>query len=406
MDAWENALELFNEAADEMGLDKDVKDFLTTPKRSLQVGIPVEMDDGSYKTFSGYRIQFNDARGPTKGGIRYHPEVNLDEVKALSFLMTWKCAVVDIPFGGAKGGIEVDSKQLSRGEKERLTRGFVDEIHDFIGPDKDIPAPDVYTDEQVMAWIVDQYQKYEPGKYGVVTGKPLELGGSKGRSTATAQGGFYVLKEAMEKKNIENPTVAIQGFGNAGSVMAELADDAGWTVIAVSDSKGGIYNEDGLEVSKVEEVKSDTGRVKDYDDGEEISNEELLELDCDILVPAALANEITKDNAEDISADIVLELANGPVTRRARNILNENNVMTIPDILANAGGVTVSYYEWVQNRIGEYWSEQEVQEKLKDKMISAFQDVYEKSEELNVHMGIAAFSLAIERVLDAVELRR
>ncbi len=405
-EAWENAKQMFLEAAHEVELDNDIIDVFLKPERAMHVSIPVRMDDGSVETFDGFRIQFNSVRGPTKGGIRYHPSVDMDEVKALSFLMTWKCAVVDIPYGGAKGGIKVDPNKLSVQEKENLTRGYVEKVQDIIGPDKDIPAPDVYTNEQVMAWIVDEYERHNgPGNEGVVTGKPLQLGGSKGRSTATAQGGFYVLEEAMKKRGLETPTVAIQGYGNAGSVMARLADEAGYDVVAVSDSKGGIYNQHGLDIQRVDEVKAETGRVKDYEDGEEISNNELLTLDCDVLVPAALANQITSENVEDVNAEIVLELANGPVTREARKSLYEMDVMCIPDILANAGGVTVSYFEWVQNRQGYQWSEEKVKNRLKDKMVDAFKDVHATAEGNDVHLGTAAFILAIERVMNVLELK-
>ncbi|MFC1648712.1 Glu/Leu/Phe/Val dehydrogenase [Nanoarchaeota archaeon] len=404
--AWENATSQFKEAAKILKLRPGFIEILTNPARTLNVTIPVKMDKGNYKVFEGYRVQFNDLRGPTKGGIRYHPDVDMEDVKTLAFLMTLKCAVVDIPYGGAKGGITVNPKDLSQFELERLTRGFIQKIHYFIGPDIDIPAPDVYTNPQVMSWIMDEFSKfYGPSSFGVVTGKPLEIGGSMGRPTATAQGGVFVLEEAMRKLKMKNPKIAIQGFGNAGSVMADLADKAGYKVVAVSDSKGGIYNKNGLNIEQVKKIKTNKGSVIAYKDGKKITNKGLLELNCDVLVPAAMDNQITSKNANKIKAKIILELANGPVSTKARKALHKKKVMCIPDILANAGGVTTSYFEWVQNRIGMQWSEDEVYKQLKQKMVQAFDNVYMTAEQYDIDMGTAANIFAIKKLSKVLELR-
>ncbi|MBT3720584.1 Glu/Leu/Phe/Val dehydrogenase [archaeon] len=381
-------------------------DYLKRPRRVLEVNFPVKMDSGEIKYFTGYRVQFNNARGPTKGGIRFHPQVDLSEVKSLAFWMALKTSVVDIPYGGGKGGIIVNPKELSKGELERLSRAFIRAIHEFVGPTIDIPAPDVYTTPQIMAWMLDEYEKIK-GEHlpGLITGKPLELGGSKGRGTATAQGGAYCLREYLELQNKKpsQTTVAIQGFGNAGSFMAKILDSWGYKIVAVSDSKTGIYNESGLDVPKLLKHKTDTRSVSGF--AKEISNEELLSLGVDVLVPAALENQITKENASSIKAKVIVELANGPITPEADTILEQNNLVVIPDILANAGGVTVSYFEWVQNLYGYYWTEEEVLEKLEKIMVKSFNEVYKTSKDHNTSLRNGAYILAIKRIIDAERLR-
>ncbi|MBU1030192.1 MAG: Glu/Leu/Phe/Val dehydrogenase [Nanoarchaeota archaeon] len=404
--AWNNAVSQFNKAAKILKLNESVIELLTQPKRIIHVSIPIKMDDKSLKTFQGFRVQFNDMRGPTKGGIRYHHEVDMEEVKALAFLMTWKNTIVDIPFGGAKGGIICNPKELSEAELERLSRGYIQAMYQFIGPEKDIPAPDVYTTPQIMAWMMDEYHKFQGHNvFGMITGKPIELGGSKGRDIATALGGTFVLEEALQKMKLQKPTIAIQGFGNAGRTAAKLLSDKGYKIVAVSDSHGGVYNEKGLDLKALMSHKDKTGSVKDFKDAKNISNEKLLEIECDVLIPAALGNQIRKDNAQKIKAKIILELANGPVTSEARELLFKKGIMSIPDILANAGGVTVSYFEWVQNNTGDSWTHEEVYARLKDKMVEAFDSVYEVYEEENIDMGLAAQILAIKRMVRVMELR-
>ncbi|MBU0667148.1 MAG: Glu/Leu/Phe/Val dehydrogenase [Nanoarchaeota archaeon] len=404
--AWNNAVSQFNKAAKILKLNESVIELLTQPKRIIHVSIPIKMDDKSLKTFQGFRVQFNDMRGPTKGGIRYHHEVDMEEVKALAFLMTWKNTIVDIPFGGAKGGIICNPKELSEAELERLSRGYIQAMYQFIGPEKDIPAPDVYTTPQIMAWMMDEYHKFQGHNvFGMITGKPIELGGSKGRDIATALGGTFVLEEALQKMKLQKPTIAIQGFGNAGRTAAKLLSDKGYKIVAVSDSHGGVYNEKGLDLKALMSHKDKTSSVKDFKDAKNISNEKLLEIECDVLIPAALGNQIRKDNAQKIKAKIILELANGPVTSEARELLFKKGIMSIPDILANAGGVTVSYFEWVQNNTGDSWTHEEVYARLKDKMVEAFDSVYEVYEEENIDMGLAAQILAIKRMVRVMELR-
>jgi glutamate dehydrogenase len=370
--------------------------------------LPVRMDDGSLQIFQSYRVQYNSARGPYKGGIRFHPQVDVDEVKALSFWMAIKCAVVDIPMGGGKGGVVVDPKSLSQAEIEKLSRAWIQAFRDVVGPDKDIPAPDVYTNPQIMAWMADEYSKLV-GKQtlGVVTGKPLDYGGSKGRETATATGGFYVLQEAIKEKNLkpEKLTVAVQGFGNAGSIMAKLLFDAGYKVVAVADSRATIYDRGGLDIDKLINHKQETSSVSEFKGAKEISTQELFELKVDILVPAALENQITKDNAENIQAKIIVELANGPTTPEADQILHGNQVLVIPDVLANAGGVTVSYFEWLQNNSNNYWSEEEVDKELKERMMPAYQAISAAAEEYQVNLRTAAFIKALERLDQAEKIR-
>lgn len=398
---FDNAITQLGTAAKIMNLDEHVHAILSQPERLLTVSIPVKMDDGSTKVFTGYRSQYNNALGPYKGGIRYHWNVTEDEVKALSFWMMVKCATVNIPLGGGKGGVIVNPKELSEGELERLSRGYVQKIWRNIGSDKDVPAPDVYTTPQIMAWMRDEYEKLlgheDPG---VITGKPVEEGGSEGRSFATAQGGAYVLRDAAKKMNM-NPaetTVAIQGFGNAGSFMAKILKEMGYKIVAVSDSKGGIYHADGLDVAAVSAHKAETRSVQGFAGAEDISNNDILTLDVDILVPAALENVITEENAADVKAKLVVELANGPTTPEADAILTEKGIVVAPDVLANAGGVTVSYFEWDQNVKGERWSEAEVLEKLEKIMVAAFDDVWAAGEQYNVNLRTAAFVKAIERV--------
>ncbi|MCD6330868.1 MAG: Glu/Leu/Phe/Val dehydrogenase [Thermoplasmata archaeon] len=428
-----------DEAAEIMGLDEASRQMLREPMRTLIVRIPVKMDNGETKVFTGFRVQYNDARGPTKGGIRWHPEETLDTVKALAAWMTWKTAVVDLPYGGAKGGIVCNPKEMSDAEKERLARGYIKAIGRFIGPEKDIPAPDVYTNPQIMAWMMDEFSKIVGyNAPGVITGKPLSIGGSKGRTDATARGGMYVLREAakhiglaleenpenmhksyeeLEKLEDEIPqgnaiTVAIQGYGNAGKfahlLLTRLFKNV--KVVAVSDSKGGIYSEEGLPYKKTKEVKITTGSVINYEGAKKISNEELLALDVDVLVPAALENVIRHDNAERIKAKIVLELANGPTTPEADEILHKKGILVLPDFLTNAGGVTVSYFEWVQNITGYYWDFEEVYQKLDKKMSKAFWDVINKQKEYkekgkDIHTRTAAYIVSIERVLEAMKDR-
>jgi glutamate dehydrogenase len=355
--------------------------------------------------FEGYRVQFNDARGPFKGGIRFHPDVNLDEVKALAAWMTLKCAVAHIPLGGAKGGIIVNPKELSKSELERLSREYIHKLHNDLGPDKDIPAPDVYTTPEIMAWMLDEYEKFHGRNPGMITGKPIEIGGSKGRDKATAMGGFFVLAQALKVMNIKKPTVAVQGFGNAGSVIAEILYDAGFKIVAISDSKSGIFDENGLNIKELIEYKKNTGTVKGFI-GKDITNEELLEIDADVLVPAALENQITELNADAIQAKIILELANGPTTPEADKILFKKGTVVIPDILANSGGVTVSYFEWVQNIQNYYWTTDEVNARLKEKIVTAFENIYSISVEHKIDLRTAAYILAVERISKAILLRK
>jgi glutamate dehydrogenase (NAD(P)+) len=402
------SIQQFNEAADLINLDDGMRQVLINPKRQLIVSIPVKMDDGSIKVFEGYRVQHNVVRGPAKGGIRYHPQVTLDEVKALAAWMTWKCAVVNIPYGGGKGGVIVDPHALSLGELERMTRRYATEISPIIGPDRDIPAPDVYTDSQIMAWIMDTISMFQGHTVlGVVTGKPIELGGSQGRNEATARGCQYTIREACKVLNLplNGARVAVQGYGNAGAIVARLLHEDGARVIAVSDSHGGIFTSKGLNPVDALQFKSETGRLQGFPGTEKISNAELLELDCEILIPAALENQITMANADKIKAKILAECANGPTTPNADPILYQNGVFRIPDILANAGGVSVSYYEWVQDSYSYFWSEEEVLKSLEKTMTKAFHNVYEISLKRNVHMRLAAFEVAITRVADATRVR-
>ncbi|PIR06573.1 MAG: glutamate dehydrogenase [Candidatus Komeilibacteria bacterium CG11_big_fil_rev_8_21_14_0_20_36_20] len=406
MNAYQNALKQLTTAAEIINLDKKILKKLNQPDKIAQADLSVQMDNGQEKKFLAYRVQYDNSRGPYKGGIRFHHEVNLDEVKALSLWMAIKCAVVDIPLGGAKGGVVVDPKILSQLEIEQLSRAWVRAFQNIIGPDKDIPAPDVYTNPQIMAWMADEYSKLVGQKtLGVVTGKPLDQGGSQGRDKATAKGGFYVLTEAIKQLNLkpENLTVAIQGFGNAGSVMAELLFQAGYKIIALADSKSVIYNPIGFDIDKVIEYKKQNKALQGFAGSKEISIEDFFALDVDIVIPAALENQITADNVNDIKAKIILELANGPVTPGADQILQQKGIVDIPDVLANAGGVTVSYFEWKQNLEDKYLSEEEVNQKLKEKMITAWQVVWQTAEKYKVDLRTAAFITALERIAKATK---
>ncbi|MBF2051411.1 Glu/Leu/Phe/Val dehydrogenase [Leptolyngbya sp. NK1-12] len=398
-------------------IHEDAIERLKFPKASLTVSIPVRMDDGSLRVFQGYRVRYDDSRGPTKGGVRFHPSVTLDEVQSLAFWMTFKCAALSIPFGGAKGGITLNPKELSKFELERLSRGYIDLIADFIGPDIDIPAPDVYTNPMIMGWMMDQYstirRQITPA---VVTGKPLTMGGSLGRETATAMGAFFTIQTLMPKydRRPEETTVAVQGFGNAGSVIAELLFRAGYKVVAVSDSQGGVYAPEGLDIPSIRQFKESTrgikavyckGTVCNSIDHEVLTNAELLELDVDILVPAALENQITGENAARIRAPFIFEVANGPITSAADQILEEKGIQVFPDILVNAGGVTVSYFEWVQNRCGYYWSLEEVNQRLKEKMTRETELIWVISHELSCSMRTAAYVHALKRLAEAIEAK-
>lgn len=383
-------------------------ELLSRPQRSLTVSFPVRMDSGEIRLFTGYRVQYNDARGPTKGGIRFHPEITLEDVRTLAFLMALKCAVVNIPFGGSKGGVAVNPKELSIDELERLTRAYIRSIHMFIGPNVDIPAPDIYTDEKIMAWIMDEYERIHGGHFpAVVTGKPTVLGGTEVRSYSTSLGGLYLLEEALPqlKMKKEESTVAIQGFGNAGSNAARLLQESGYKVIAVSDSKGGIINKRGLTVSEVLKHKEKTGTVMGFKGADDITNDELLAAECDVLVPAALSDQIRKDNASGVRAKVVLELANAPTTVDADDVLFQRGVFVIPDILANAGGVVVSYLEWVQNLNNDRWTDHKVMKRLRWMMTSAFHEVSRICQTEKCSTRHAAHRLAVERILKAERLR-
>lgn len=406
---FEVALTQLDETAKMLDLDDGMHQILANPKRVLLVSLPVKMDDGEIRVFAGFRSQHNDARGPYKGGIRYHPQVTIDEVKALSMWMTWKCAIADIPYGGGKGGIICDPKSMSPGELERLTRRYAYAISDIIGPHTDIPAPDVYTGGKEMAWIMDTYSAIK-GNFvqpEVITGKPLAIGGSLGRNEATGRGLAITVREAAKRLKIEmkGAKLVVQGFGNAGQFSAQFLEDQGATLIAASDSKGCIMNKKGMSVSDLRKYKEETGTVSDFPNTQRISNEDLLTLDCTILVPAALENQLTNQNAGEVKAKIVAEAANGPTTPDADNILFENKVLLIPDILANGGGVTVSYFEWLQNLRREYWTEQHVNERLDSNITKAFSDVYEIHMKMNLNMRKASMILAVNKVVEAIKIR-
>lgn len=408
MSFYENTIKNMNKAAKVMNLDPEILGRLSHPQKMLAATLPVRMDNGEMKFFEAFRVQHSDIRGPFKGGFRYFPEVNLDEIKALATEMTFKCAVANIPYGGAKGGIKCNAKEMSSGELERLTRRYVQAVHQIIGPEHDIPAPDMYTTPQIMAWFMDEYSmlvsEYQPG---VVTGKPVEVGGSLGRNTATAQGGAYILEEYMKRHHL-NPNdtrVVVQGFGNAGRYAAEILHSMGFTILAVSDSKGGVYNEKGIDPFCVQKSKEESGTVQNCSEGKNVSNEELLEIECDVLVLAALENQVTEANMKNIHAKIILELANGPTTAEADEYLSKKGTVIIPDILANSGGVTVSYFEWLQNHIQYYWPEEEVQMKLKRLMIEAATRVFDLQQEYDCSMREAAYISAFDRLEKAYVLR-
>jgi glutamate dehydrogenase (NAD(P)+) len=406
---FETAKKQIDIVADLLGLNGGIREVLKHPKRELTVNFPVRMDSGDLRVFTGYRVQYNMARGPTKGGIRYHPQVTLDEVRALAAWMTWKCAVVNIPYGGAKGGIICDPKSMSKSELERLTRRYASEISLIIGPEIDIPAPDVYTDAQTMAWIMDTYSMQKGYSVpGVVTGKPISLGGSEGRGEATGRGCAYVVREASKDVGlrVKGATVAVQGFGNAGSIASTLLyDEQGAVVVAASDSKGGVYKADGLNPHALEEHKHRTGSVVGFPGTKAISNEELLETKVDILIPAALENQITAKNADKIQAKIVAEAANGPTLPEADTVLFQKKITVLPDILANAGGVTVSYFEWAQDIQGYFWALEEVRQRLERVMVKSYADVHKLAVERKVHNRTAAYMLAVQRVVDAIQTR-
>ena len=402
------ASQQFDRAADILNLNSGIREVLRTPKRQLIVSIPTRMDDGQVKVFEGYRVQHNIARGPAKGGIRYHPDVTLDEVKALAAWMTWKTATVNVPYGGGKGGVICNPKKMSQRELENMTRRFAAELSIIIGPDRDIPAPDVYTNAQTMAWIMDTYSMIQGhSTLAVVTGKPIELGGSRGRNEATARGCLFTIREACKTKgiNLSGATAVVQGYGNAGYISANLLADDGAKIIAVSDSRAGILNTKGFDPKKVLAHKQETGSVAGFPGADQITNEELLQLECDVLVPAALENQITRANAASVNAKIVAEAANGPTTPGADEILHDKGVFIIPDILANAGGVTVSYFEWVQDMQGFFWDEGEVNQQLEKIMIRAFHEVSQSAEKHKVHNRIGAYVLAVGRVAEATKVR-
>lgn len=412
---YKNAVKQLNEVAKYIEIKKEILEELKSPKKVYRAVIKIKMDNGKYKSFKAFRSQHNDAIGPFKGGIRFHPGVTEDEVKALSMWMTWKCSVVGIPYGGGKGGVIVNPKELSEKELERLSRAYMKAFYKYLGLWKDVPAPDVNTTPQIMAWMLDEYEKltnrHEPG---VITGKPLELGGSKGRGVATGLGGFYVTEKLAKKKklNKKQTTVAIQGFGNAAYWYAYFMRKAGYKIVAVSDSKGGILTTAGCDPTVLMEYKKNTGSVVGFEGLKEISNEELLELRVDILAPAALENQIVKDNAKRVKAKYIIELANGPVTPEADKILDDRGVMVLPDVLCNAGGVTVSYFEWVQNNTGYYWEEEEVFTKLKAIMDRAFDELwalYSQDTTMNrvrITPRLATYIKSVSRVVEAMRLRR
>lgn len=404
--------ELFAEASQRvtralqyLDMSDDAIERLRLPMSSLKVSIPVRMDDGTLKTFPGYRVRYDDTRGPTKGGIRFHPLVSVDEVTTLALWMTLKCAVLDLPFGGAKGGVTVDTRSLSPAELERLSRGYIAHVVDFIGPERDIPAPDVATNAMVMGWMVDEYNKIRRGHHpAVITGKPIALGGSYGRDTATATGAFHVLEElAGHHLDAEHPTVAIQGFGKAGSHLATLLVDRGYRVVAVSDSKATRYDVDGLDIPALIDHKNTTDTLEGAPVGDLIDPEDLLSLDVDVLVPAALENAITETNAEYVKARLILEVANGPVASEADEILEDRSVVVIPDILTNAGGVTVSYFEWVQNLQRERWSADDVASRLKSRMVTETRNVADGARRLGAPYRTAAYVLALQRIGEAID---
>ena len=398
---------VIKEALDKLGYDEGMYDLLKEPIRMVEVRIPVRMDDGKVKVFTGFRGQHNDAVGPTKGGVRFHPSVSADEVRALSMWMTLKAGIVDLPYGGGKGGIICDPREMSMGELERLSRGYVRALSQVMGPNKDIPAPDVFTNAQIMAWMMDEYSRIDEfNSPGFITGKPIVLGGSQGRDRATAEGVTIIINEAAKKRGIDmkGARVVIQGFGNAGSFLSKFLHDAGAKVIGISDAYGALHDPNGLDIDYLLDRRDSFGTVTTLFDNT-ITNKELFELDCDILVPAAIENQITEKNAHDIKASIVVEAANGPTTAEATKILTERGILLVPDVLASAGGVTVSYFEWVQNNMGYYWTEEEVREKMTKKMVDAFENVYNVASTRNIDMRLAAYMIGIRKTAEASRFR-
>lgn len=399
--------EVIKEALDKLGYDDGMYQLLKDPMRMVEVRIPIRMDDGKVKVFTGFRGQHNDAVGPTKGGVRFHPEVDYIEVQALSMWMTLKCGIVNLPYGGGKGAVICDPREMSMGELERLSRGYVRALSQVMGPAKDIPAPDVFTNAQIMAWMMDEYSKIDEfNSPGFITGKPIVLGGSQGRDRATAEGVTIAIEEAAKKRGIDmkGARIVIQGFGNAGSFLAKFLHDAGAKVVGISDAYGALHDPNGLDIDYLLDRRDSFGTVTTLFE-ETISNKELFELDCDIIVPAAIANQITEENAHNIKASIVVEAANGPTTAEATQILTERGILLVPDVLASAGGVTVSYFEWVQNNMGYYWSEEEVREKLREKMVEAFDNVYTTATTRNIDMRLAAYMVGIRATAEASRFR-
>lgn len=398
---------VIKEALDKLGYDEGMYELMKEPIRMVEVRIPVRMDDGKVKVFTGFRGQHNDAVGPTKGGVRFHPGVTADEVRALSMWMTLKAGIVDLPYGGGKGGIICDPREMSMGELERLSRGYVRALSQVMGPTKDIPAPDVFTNAQIMAWMMDEYSRIDEfNSPGFITGKPIVLGGSQGRDSATAEGVTIIINEAAKKRGIDmkGARVVIQGFGNAGSFLSKFLHDAGAKVIGISDAYGALHDPDGLDIDYLLDRRDSFGTVTTLFDNT-ITNAELLELDCDILVPAAIENQITEKNANNIKATIVVEAANGPTTSEATKILTDRGILLVPDVLASAGGVTVSYFEWVQNNMGYYWTEEEVREKMTTKMVDAFENVYNVASTRNIDMRLAAYMIGIRKTAEASRFR-
>ncbi|GAA3732626.1 Glu/Leu/Phe/Val dehydrogenase [Salinicoccus jeotgali] len=398
---------IIHEALDRLGFDEGMYELIKEPMRLLTVRIPVRMDDGSVKVFTGYRAQHNDAVGPTKGGIRFHPDVNEEEVVALSMWMTLKSGIVDLPYGGGKGGIVCDPREMSIQEVERLSRGYVRAISQIVGPTKDIPAPDVFTNSQIMAWMMDEYSMIDEfNSPGFITGKPIVLGGSQGRDRATAMGVIICLEQALEKRNMElkDLRVVIQGFGNAGSFLSKILFDRGAKIVGISDANGALHDPEGLDIDYLLDRRDSFGLVTNlFDDA--LPGKDLFKIDCDVIIPAAIANQITEDNADDIKAEIICEAANGPTTKEATKILTDNGKLIVPDVLASAGGVTVSYFEWVQNNQGYYWDEDEVNEKLEIKLKKAFNDIYDLHENRHIDMRLAAYIIGLKRTAEAARYR-
>ncbi|MBF0752912.1 MULTISPECIES: Glu/Leu/Phe/Val family dehydrogenase [Jeotgalicoccus] len=403
----ESTQRIIKEALDKLGYNDDMYQLIKEPLRSLKVRIPVKMDDGSVKVFTGFRAQHNDAVGPTKGGVRFHPSVSEDEVVALSMWMTLKAGIVNLPYGGGKGGIICDPREMSMDEVERLSRGYVRAISQIVGPTKDIPAPDVFTNSQIMAWMMDEYSAIDQfNSPGFITGKPLVLGGSEGRDRATALGVVICLEEALKKRDmkIEDIRIVIQGFGNAGSFLSKFLFDKGAKIVGISDANGALHDPEGLDIDYLLERRDSFGMVTNLFDNV-LSNDELFSLDCDVIIPAAIENQITEENAPNIKAQILCEAANGPTTTEATRILTERDVLIVPDVLASAGGVTVSYFEWVQNNQGYYWSEDEVNEKMEEKLVAAFNEIYDLHDNRQIDMRLAAFIVGLKRTAEASRYR-